>query len=458
MTNESQKTSSSPERGLGETKTPRTRGAQLAIADCCQENSESKYVMEQVCRAPNMKRALKQVVSNKGSAGVDNITVNQLPNYLREHWPKVSAKLLEGSYRPQPVREVQIPKPSGGRRKLGIPTVLDRLIQQAILQVLQPMWDETFSEASYGFRPRRSQHQAIRRAQDYIKEGYTHLVDIDLDKFFDRVNHDMLMSRIAKRIEDKRLLKLLRAYLNSGTLMENGVVARRTEGTPQGSPLSPLLSNLFLDELDKELEKRGHKFVRFADDCNIYLRTKRAAERVKENVTRFIEKKLKLRVNKEKSAASRPWKRKFLGFSFTIGKDPRRRIAPQSIKRFKAKIKKITRRKRSGTFTTIIQELNSYIRGWLNYYGYCEARSILQQLESWLRRRLRSLIWKRWLQGRNAYTRLKKNLMQRGVREGLAAQTAASGKGAWRISRTQVMQIAFPAEYFRNCGLQPLYT
>lgn len=453
-----QKTRTFTDKTTGETRDFADKGVQLTIAECKPENSESKYVMEAVFERENMKKALKRVMSNKGSAGADGMTVEKLPYYLQEHWPQIRTKLLEGSYKPQPVKEVKIPKGKGKQRRLGIPTVLDRVILQAISQVLQGQWDKRFSESSYGFRPGRNQHQAIRKAQDYIKEGNTYLVDIDLEKFFDRVNHDMLMGKIAKRIEDKRLLKLLRAYLNSGILMENGVVVKKTEGTPQGSPLSPLLSNLFLDELDKELEKRGHKFVRFADDCNIYVQSPRAAERVKESVSRFIEKKLKLRINEEKSAASRPHKRKFLGFSFTAGKEPRRRIAPESIKRFKAKIRQITRRKRSGKFKEIIQQLNVYIRGWLSYFGYCETRSVLRTLEGWIRGRLRSVIWKRWQQGKKRFAHLKKRLIQRGVRGKLAAQIASSGKGAWRISHCQALQQAFPVKYFRELGLQPLYT
>lgn len=455
----SQKILTFADEATGETRNFAVKGAGLFIAEYEPENSEStKYVMEAVCNAENMRKALKQVVSNKGTAGIDEMTVEKLPLYLQQHWPEIRIRLLEGSYRPQPVRVVEIPKPSGGKRTLGIPTVLDRLIQQAILQVLQRQWDKTFSESSYGFRPRRSQHQAINKAQEYISEGYIHLVDIDLEKFFDRVNHDMLMSRIAKRVEDKRLLKLLRAYLNCGALMENGVVVRRTEGTPQGSPLSPLLSNLFLDDLDRELEKRKHKFVRYADDCNIYVRSQRAAERVKRSISRFITKKLKLKINEAKSAVSQPYKRKFLGFSFTSEEYPRRRIAPESIKRFKARIRQITRRKRSGSFTDIIDELNSYMRGWRNYFGHCETPSILKQLERWVRRRLRSMIWKRWLQGKGRFTRIKKQLIKRGVNQGLAARTAASSKGMWRISRCRAMQIAFPTKYFYAFGLQPLYT
>jgi RNA-directed DNA polymerase len=443
----------------GEARKDEAREAQLNIAGCDQESSEStERVMEAIFEAKNMRKALKRVVSNKGSAGVDGMTVKEMPEYLQKHWLKIRAKLLEGSYKPKPVRVVEIPKPTGGMRQLGIPTVTDRLIQQAILQVLQAQWDKTFSGTSYGFRPGKSQHQAIRKAQDYINDGYDYVVDIDLEKFFDKVNHDMLMSRIAKRVKDKRLLKLLRSYLNSGMLMKNGVVTRKVEGTPQGSPLSPLLSNLFLDDWDKEIEKRGHKFVRYADDSNIYVRSERAAERVKRNMTRFIEKKLKLRVNKSKSATGRPWQRKLLGFSFTSEKEPRRIRAPESIKRFKVRIKQITRRKRSGTFESILDELNRYMRGWLNYYGYCEAQSVLRNLDKWVRRRLRSMILKRWTQGKNRCARIRKQLIMRGIDKELARNTAASSKGVWRISSCKAMQGAFPKKYFVRVGLQQLHT
>lgn len=458
MDNENQKTRAFTGETTGETRDFTGKGEQLFMAECKPESSNStRQIMEAVCQARNVEKALKRVMNNKGSAGVDAMTTEKLPRYLQEHWSEIHSKLLEGKYRPQPVKPVEIPKPGGGKRGLGIPTALDRLIQQAILQILQPLWDKTFSEASYGFRPGRNQHQAVSKAQQYIKEGYVYLVDIDLEKFFDRVNHDMLMSRIAKRVEDKRLLKLLRAYLNVGVLMGNGVIVQRSEGTPQGSPLSPLLSNLLLDDLDKELQKRGHKFVRYADDCNIYVRTQRSAERVKTSITSFIEKEMKLKVNESKSAVSQPSKRKFLGFSFTGQRGPRRRIAPESIKRFKAKVRQITQRKRSCKFQKVIDELNSYTQGWLNYFGYCQARNILKVLESWIRRRLRSMIWRRWQQGKGRFARLKKRLIQRGINGKLAAQTAASGKGPWRISRAQAMQFAFPVKYFQSIGLQPLY-
>src|SRR4051795_11672881 len=307
--------------------------SQLADHDT-ESPAKPNRLMEEVCERENLKEALRQVKANKGSAGIDRMTVGQLSDYLKEHWPVIREQLLKGTYEPKPVTRVEIPKPDGGVRKLGIPSVLDRFIQQAVMQVLQRRWDRTFSDHSYGFRPGRSAHQAVAQAQQYIAEGYGWCVDLDLEKFFDRVNHDKLMSQIAKRIEDKRLLKLIRAFLNAG-VMENGLVSPSVEGTPQGGPLSPLLSNLVLDELDQELERRGHRFVRYADDCNIYVRSERAGQRVMESITRFITQKLKLKVNEAKSAVARPQERKFLGFSFTAGPEVKRMIAPKALDRFK---------------------------------------------------------------------------------------------------------------------------
>src|SRR6266478_3267791 len=295
-------------------------------------------IMEEVCERGNLKEALRQVRGNKGSAGVDRMTVDQLGDYLKQHWPVIREQLLNGTHEPKPVRRVEIPKPDGGVRKLGIPTVLDRFIQQAVMQVLQRQWDRSFSEHSYGFRPGRSAHQAVAQAQQYIVAGYSWVVDLDLEKFFDRVNHDKLMGQIAKRIEDKRLLKLLRAFLNAG-VMENGLVSPSVEGTPQGGPLSPLLSNLVLDELDQELERRGHRFVRYADDSNVYVRSERAGRRVMGSLTAYISRRLKLKVNAQKSAVARPAERKFLGFSFTSERQPKRRIAPKALQRFKERVR-----------------------------------------------------------------------------------------------------------------------
>jgi RNA-directed DNA polymerase len=320
-------------------------------------------LMEEVCERENLKEALRRVKSNKGSPGIDGMTVNELPGYLVEHWPAIREQLLSGTYKPKPVKRVEIPKPEGGVRKLGIPTVLCRFIQQAVMQVLQRQWDSTFSEYSYGFRPGRSAHQAVAQAQKYIAAGRSWCVDLDLEKFFDRVNHDKLMSQIAKRVEDKRLLKLIRAFLNAG-VMENGLVNPSVEGTPQGGPLSPLLSNLVLDELDRELERRGHRYVRYADDCNIYVRSERAGQRVMESVTQFITKELKLKVNETKSAVARPQERKFLGFSFSAGPEPKRVIAPKALDRFKQRIREITRRAKGVSMKTTIEALAPYMRGW----------------------------------------------------------------------------------------------
>ncbi len=341
------------------------------------------------------------------------------------------------------MKRVEIPKPDGGVRKLGIPTVLDRFIQQAALQVLQRRWDPTFSEHSYGFRPRRSAHQAVAQAQRYIAEGLGWVVDIDLEKFFDRVNHDRLMARIASREEDKRLLKLIRAFLNAG-VMENGLVRPTDEGTPQGGPLSPLLSNLVLDELDRELERRGHRFVRYADDCNIYVRSERAGRRVMGSITRFITRKLKLKVNGSKSAVARPKERQFLGFTFTGGRKPKRRIAPTAVVRFRKRIRELTRRTRGVSFRRMIDELSIYVRGWRGYFGFCQTPSVLEDLDSWIRRRLRSVIWKQWKRGRRRFGELKR----RGVGTDLAACTAGSPHGPWRISQSPALSIAFPNAFF----------
>src|ERR1700680_4409628 len=353
-------------------------------------------LMEEVCERENLKKALRRVKANKGSAGVDGMTVGEITGYLKQHWPAIREQLLNGTYEPKPVRRVEIPKPDGGGvRKLGIPTVLDRFIQQAVMQVLQRQWNPTFSQYSYGFRPRRSAHHAVAQAQRYIAQGRGWVIDLDLEKFFDRVNHDKLMSQIAKRVEDKQLLKLIRAFLNAG-VMENGLVSPSVEGTPQGGPLSPLLSNLVLDELDRELERRGHRFVRYADDCNIYVRSERAGQRVMERITQFITQKLKLKVNEAKSAVARPQERKFLGFSFTTGPEVKRVIAPKALDRFKRRIREITRRAKGVSMETTMEELVPYMRGWRNYFGYCETPVVLQYLTRWVRLRLRAALWRQW--------------------------------------------------------------
>lgn len=404
--------------------------------------------MEAVVERVNLKKALAQVKRNKGAAGVDRMTVDELGPYLKDHWPAIRAQLLDGTYKPQPVRRVEIPKASGGTRPLGIPTVLDRFIQQAVMQVLQAEWDRTFSETSFGFRPGRSAHQAVARAQEYIAAGHGFVVDMDLEKFFDRVNHDILMGLVAKRVTDKRILTLIRGFLSAGVL-EGGLVGPTEEGTPQGGPLSPLLSNLMLDVLDKELEKRGHHFVRYADDCNIYVRSQKAGERVMASVEQFLAKRLKLKVNRAKSAVARPSVRKFLGFSFTSGREPRRRIAPQAIDRFKAKVRELTRRTRGASLPQIAKELSAYLIGWHGYFGFCQTPSVLRALDEWIRRRLRATAWKQWKRGPARFAELRR----RGVGRDLAAQTAGSPHGPWRLSNSPALTIALPNAFFRSIGL-----
>ena len=414
--------------------------------------ANTERLMEEVCERENLKEALRQVKANKGSAGVDGMTVVALSDYLRGHWPAIREQLLNGTYEPQPVRRVEIPKPDGGGvRKLGIPTTLDRFIQQAVMQALQRRWDRTFSEHSYGFRPGRSAHQAVAQAQQHIAQGYGWCVDLDLEKFFDRVNHDKLMGRIANRIEDKRLLKLIRAFLKAG-VMENGLVNPSVEGTPQGGPLSPLLSNLVLDELDRELERRGHRFVRYADDCNIYVRSERAGQRVMKSVTRFITQRLKLKVNETKSAVARPRERKFLGFSFSAGPEVKRVIAPKALDRFKARIRETTRRAKGVSIETIIAELAPYLRGWRSYFGFCETPEVLVYLTRWVRLRLRAALWRQW----KTPHRRRAALLQLGVRPRLASNTAGSGRGPWYLARAKALSVGLSNAYFKSLGLPTL--
>ena len=410
-----------------------------------------EQLMEEVCERENCKQALARVKANKGSAGVDRMTVQQLPEFLKQYWPAIREQLWSGTYTPQPVKRVEIPKPDGGVRKLGIPTVLDRFIQQAVMQVLQRRWDRTFSEHSYGFRPGRSAHQAVEQAQQYIAEGYRWVVDLDLEKFFDRVNHDKLMGKIAERISDKRMLKLIRTILTAG-VMEHGLVGPVDEGTPQGGPLSPLLSNIMLDELDRELEQRGLRFARYADDSNIYARSRRAGERVMASITRFITTQLKLTVNQQKSAVARPWERKFLGFSFTSAGIPKRRIAPKAVDRFQERVRGLTQRTRGISTERMAEELTRYLRGWIGYYGKCQTPSVLERLEPWVRRRLRSAIWKQWRRGTTRFAELRK----RGVNRNLAAKTAGSGHGPWRLADSPGLHIALPNAYFDSLGIPRL--
>ena len=441
------------EEGRSEAPTAPCGGSETLTAKRMSESpAMQQQLMEEVCAYDNCVQAYKRVKSNKGSPGIDGMTVEQLSGYLKEHWPAIREQLLSGTYKPQPVKRVEIPKPDGGVRKLGIPTVLDRMVQQAAMQVLQGRWDAEFSEHSHGFRPGRSAHQAVAKAQEYIAEGRRWVVDLDLEKFFDRVNHDKLMAAIARRVADKRMLKLIRAFLTAG-VMENGLVGPVDEGTPQVWPLSPLLSNLVLDELDRELERRRHCFVRYADDCNIYVRSRAAGERVKRSITGFIQRRLKLKVNEAKSAVARPVERKFLGFSFTGAKQPRRRIAPKAVLRFKRKTRELTQRMRGVSIEQMTGELSSYLRGWRSYFGFCETPSVLESLDRWIRRRLRSAIWKQWKRGRVRFAKLR----ALGVNKDLAAKTAGSAHGPWRLANSPALRYAFPIAYFDALGLPRLF-
>jgi len=438
--------------GLGEARMTVARGAEpMAASPEPESPSACGRLMEEVCERENLKQALRRVKSNKGAPGVDGMTVQALPAYLREHWPAIRATLLGGTFKPQPVRRVEIPKPDGGVRKLGIPCALDRFVQQAVLQVLQRQWDPTFSDASYGFRPGRSAHQAVARAQGYIQAGHRWVVDLDLEKFFDRVNHDVLMSRVARRISDKRMLKLIRSFLTAGVL-ENGLVGTTDEGTPQGGPLSPLLSNLMLDDLDCELERRGLRFVRYADDCNVYVRSERAGQRVMVGLKAFLTGKLKLKVNESKSAVARPRTRKFLGFTFVDRGQVKRRVAPKALSRFKERIRELTQRKRGISIEQMMGRLKRYLTGWRGYFGFCETPSTLQRLDEWVRRRVRCVFWSQWGNSRHRF----RELTARGVGRDLVAQTVGSPHAAWRLSNSPALQRALTNRYLGGLGLPSL--
>ncbi|WP_435529874.1 group II intron reverse transcriptase/maturase [Paraburkholderia caribensis] len=436
--------------GRGEALRAADRGAEPMAANPESESpSACDRLMEEVCERENLKQALKRVKANKGAPGVDGMTVQALPAYLREHWASIRSTLLNGTYKPQPVRRVEIPKPDGGGvRKLGIPSALDRFVQQAVLQVLQRQWDPTFSDSSYGFRPGRSAHQAVGRAQGYIQAGYRWVVDLDLEKFFDRVSHDILMSRVAKRVGDRRVLKLIRSFLTAGVL-ENGLVGATDEGTPQGGPLSPLLSNLMLDDLDRELERRGLRFARYADDCNVYVRSERAGQRVMAGLKAFLTGKLKLKVNEAKSAVAWPHTRKFLGFTFSNQAQVKRRIAPKALARFKDRIRELTQRTRGVSVDQMIGTLKRYLTGWRGYFGYCETPGVLRKLDEWIRRRIRCFFWKQW---KHSPARFQE-LTARGVSRNLAAQTVGSPHGVWRLSCSPALSIALSNRYFRSLGL-----
>ena len=409
---------------------------------------EGGLLLERVLERGNFVRALKRVEQNRGSAGVDGMGVEELRAYLPEHWLELRERLLGGTYEPSAVRRVEIPKPEGGKRRLGIPTVLDRFLQQALLQVLTPLFEPDFSESSYGFRPGRSAHGAVEVARGYVREGYRWVVDVDLEKFFDRVNHDRLMARVALKVKDKRVLGLIRRYLESGVMVD-GVVVDAAEGTPQGGPLSPLLSNVYLDELDKELERRGHKFCRYADDCNIYVRSWRAGERVMASVRGFVTCRLKLKVNEAKSAVGRPWERKFLAFSLLPQKEAKIRIAPRSLERLKGRLRELTRRNRSQELGERIRLINAYVGGWVGYFAKAETPSVLERLDKWLLRRLRACVWKTWKRVRTRYHKLR----SLGLPENVVGYMANTRKGPWRIAGSPPLQQGLSKAYWKGLGL-----
>jgi RNA-directed DNA polymerase len=438
--------------GKGGRKLPGSvTGAEVRTVAGGRTKPEALRLMEAAVERNNMLSAYERVVKNQGAPGVDGLTVSEFKPWLQTHWPKIRQAMLVGEYMPAAVRKVEIPKPQGGMRILGIPTVLDRLIQQALHQVLQPLFEPQFSESSYGFRPGRNAHQAVEAARSYVAEGKRWVVDLDLEKFFDRVNHDILMSRVARQVKDRRVLKLIRRYLEAG-LMEGGVTNARTEGTPQGGPLSPLLSNILLTDLDRELEKRGHSFCRYADDCNVYLRTQRSGQRVMAGITAFLEHRLKLKVNAAKSAVARPWQRKFLGYSVTWHRQPKLKIAPSSRQRFAEKIRQTLRSARGQSLRHVIDQLNPVLRGWVSYFHLTEQRGVLEELDGWIRRKLRTLLWRQW---KRPLTRTQ-HLVRMGLDADRARQSALNGRGPWWNGGAAHMHAAFPQSWFDRMGLLSL--
>jgi len=426
-------------------------GAEAGSAAAGRTKPEALRLMEAAVERSNMLCAYERVVKNEGAPGVDGLTVAELKPWLQAHWAKIRQALLAGEYMPAAVRKVEIPKPQGGVRTLGIPTVVDRLIQQALHQVMQALFEPEFSESSYGFRPGRNAHQAVQAARSYVAEGKRWVVDVDLEKFFDRVNHDVLMARVARQVKDKRVLKLIRRYLEAG-LMEGGVASARTEGTPQGGPLSPLLSNILLTDLDRELEKRGHRFCRYADDCNIYVGSERSGQRVMAAITAFLERRLKLKVNADKSAVARPWQRKFLGYSMTRHREPKLRVAEPSRKRFAEKVRKALRASRGQSLKQVIENLNPLLRGWMSYFRLTEVKGVLEELDGWIRHKLRTLQWRQW---KRNHTRAQ-HLMRAGLSEARAWQSATNGRGPWWNGDASHMHAALPKSYFDRMGLVSL--
>jgi RNA-directed DNA polymerase len=425
--------------------------AEANTASRMQTKAEASRLMEAVVARHNLQLAYQRVVANKGAAGVDDVTVSALKDHLKQHWPQIRAKLLAGAYVPSAVRRVDIPKPEGGVRTLGIPTVVDRLIQQALHQVLSPIFEPDFSASSYGFRPGRNAHQAVQAARQYVAAGKRWVVDIDLEKFFDRVNHDRLMGKLGEKIGDARVLKLIRRYLEAG-MMADGLVNPRVEGTPQGGPLSPLLSNIVLTELDRKLERRGHAFCRYADDCNVYVRSRRAGERVLASLTRFLSERLKLKVNQAKSAVAEPWRRKFLGYSITWHQRPKLRIATPSLKRLEQKVRALLRGARGQSLTQTLEQLNPLLRGWAAYFKLAETKRALDELDGWIRRKLRCVLWRQW---KRVVTRAR-NLLKRGLTEERAWRSATNQRGPWFNAGASHMNAAFPKSWFDRLGLVSL--
>jgi group II intron reverse transcriptase/maturase len=443
-----------PERSgkVGEGIAEDTEAARQTDAACDEHTKDQILVtLEGVLSRENMWRAYERVVRNGGAPGMDGMTVEALKPFLQLRWQAIRKELLDGTYQPSCVRKVEIPKPGGGVRTLGIPTVVDRLIQQALYQALQGWYDPTFSDHSFGFRLGRGAHDALNRAREHVASGHRWVVDMDLEKFFDRVNHDILMSRLARRIEDKRILKLIRRFLQAG-MMEGGVVSPRSEGTPQGGPLSPLLSNILLDELDKELERRGHRFVRYADDCNIYVRSRRSGERVLASIERFLQDRLRLKVNRDKSAVDRPWNRKFLGYTFTTHYQPKFKVAPQTVMRFKSRLRELFRIGRGRSLARVIQELRPKMIGWVSYFRKSEVRITFEELDQWVRRKLRAILWRQW---KRPWTRARE-LERRGLAHDRAWISATCGRGPWWNAGASHMNQAVPTRYFSHLGLPSL--
>jgi RNA-directed DNA polymerase len=437
----------------GSGRKPREEGVSAASVTGRMDHSgrEAERLMEEIVSRGNMMSAYSRVMANKGAAGVDGMPVSSLLEYLHREWEHIKEELLAGRYVPQPVRKVEIPKPGGGLRMLGIPTVLDRLIQQAVHQVLSKRFEPEFSEHSYGFRPGRSARQAVSAARSYVAAGRRWVVDLDLEKFFDRVNHDILMSRVKRRVKDGRVLGLIAGYLKAG-MFEGGITSVRREGTPQGGPLSPLLSNILLDELDKELEARGHAFCRYADDCNIYVASRKSGERVMASVIGFLSSRLKLTVNREKSAVDRPWNRSFLGYSMTFHRHPRLKVARKSVERLKATIREVCRRGRGQRLRTVVNVLTPKLRGWINYFRDSEVKGLFEELDGWIRRKLRCILWRQW---KRTFTRAR-NLMRFGLPEETAWKSAVNGRGPWWNSGAAHMHKAVGKRFFDGLGLVSL--